>query len=112
MPLNMIDKVVPVYAEILATLKIIGALGDNLELAAGLPVADLHVDLVRAPNLIGPDRLQIAPTSSSAQAHFRSSIPPTKSGSICRSFPPPPSALSRRPRMCARPAPRWWHDAV
>src|SRR5690606_21329255 len=94
----LIDRLVPVYAEILATLKAIGAqwvqidepilvldlndkqksalkfslealapiapkimltsyfgaLGDNLDLAAGLPVAGLHVDLVRAPDQLEP----------------------------------------------------------
>jgi 5-methyltetrahydropteroyltriglutamate--homocysteine methyltransferase len=150
-PIDLIDRLVPAYAEILATLKAIGAqwvqidepvlvldldnkqkaalkfafealapiapkimlttyfgaLGDNLDLAADLPVAGLHVDLVRAPeqlepvlaalrdkpttlslglidgrniwradleekfafvrrawDLIGPDRLQIAPSCS------------------------------------------------
>src|SRR5690606_1574046 len=92
-PIGLIDRLVPAYAEVLATLKAIGAkwvqidepvlaldlsdkqqaalkfafealapiapkimlttyfgaLGDNLDLAADLPVAGLHVDLVRAP---------------------------------------------------------------
>ena len=93
-PLDLLDAVLPVYVEILAILKTIGAewveidepilsldlneaqragfqqaykllgavapkimltsyfggLEDNLDLAAGLPVAGLHVDLVRAPD--------------------------------------------------------------
>jgi len=93
-PLSLLDQVLPVYAELLATLKATGAdwvqidepilaldltaaqrtalrrsydvlqpvaprimlasyfggLGDNLELAAELHVAGLHVDLVRAPD--------------------------------------------------------------
>jgi len=92
-PLSLLDRVLPVYAELLATLKAtgaewvqidepilaldltaaqraalrrsydllqavaprimlasyFGALGDNLDLAAGLHVAGLHIDLVRAP---------------------------------------------------------------
>lgn len=97
-PIELIDRLVPVYAEVLAGLKAIGAqwvqidepilvldlderqksalkfalealasvgpkimltsyfgaLGDNLDLAAGLPVAGLHVDLVRAPDQFEP----------------------------------------------------------
>ena len=156
-PLDLIDDVLPVYAEILATLRAIGAdwvqidepvfvldltekqksaltltyetlapvapkimlatyfgaLDDNLDLAAALPVSGLHVDLVRAPlqfepvlarlresaitlslgvidgrnvwradldhkftfvrrawDLIGPDRLQVAPSCSLLHTPF------------------------------------------
>jgi 5-methyltetrahydropteroyltriglutamate--homocysteine methyltransferase len=97
-PLSLLDAVLPVYAELLATLKAtgaewvevdepvlaldltdgqrralarayevlapiapkimlatyFGALGDNTGLAATLPVAGLHIDLVRAPDQLDP----------------------------------------------------------
>ncbi|HTN62806.1 MAG TPA: 5-methyltetrahydropteroyltriglutamate--homocysteine S-methyltransferase [Devosia sp.] len=97
-PLDLLDRLLPVYAELLATLKAIGAewvqidepvlvldlddkqksalqlafetlaavgpnimlttyfgaLGDNLDLVAGLPMDGLHIDLVRAPDQLEP----------------------------------------------------------
>ncbi|GGA60284.1 5-methyltetrahydropteroyltriglutamate--homocysteine S-methyltransferase [Pelagibacterium lentulum] len=47
------DVLAPIAPKIMLT-SYFGALGDNLELAANLPVEGLHVDLVRAPDQLEP----------------------------------------------------------
>ena len=53
---DKLARAVPGLRIMLATY--FGALGDNLETALSLPVAGLHVDLVRAPEQLGPVALR------------------------------------------------------